>query len=142
MRVTVHSSKNSTQICRLCYQGRNSVTRNWTDYRQDKNSKSLMKIKYLKLNQMIGKTILAKFTTKFLLLYGWKVWPSFQGLCISLHTFEIIWRIGQVYYWSKSTSYCTFLFFTYKYIFRFCMIIWYELFSNYLVENDCSKMNL
>ena len=27
-------------------------------------------------------------------------------------------------------------------IFQFCLIIWYDIFSGYLVENDCSKMIL
>ena len=26
--------------------------------------------------------------------------------------------------------------------FRICLVIWYELFPDYLIENDCSKMNL
>ena len=36
----------------------------------------------------------------------------------NLHTIEIIWRISQVFYWSKSTSYWT-IFKTFKYIFQF-----------------------
>ena len=51
-------------------------------------------------------------------------------------------RIGQVYYWSKSTSYCTISFFTFRYVFRICLVIWYDLFPTYLVENNFSKMNL
>ena len=37
----------------------------------------------------------------------------------NFHTFDILWRISQVFYWYKSTSYWTVLLFTFKYTFRF-----------------------
>ena len=45
-------------------------------------------------------------------------------------------RIGQVYYRSERTSYCTISFFTFKNIFRICFVIWYELFLYYLVKKE------
>ena len=35
-----------------------------------------------------------------------------------------------------------FCFFMSKYIFRICLVIWYDVLSDYLVENDCSKVSL
>ena len=49
----------------------------------------------------------------------------------NLQTFEILWRISQLFYWSKSTSYWN-IFYVQKYFSLFLMI-WYELYSDYLV---------
>ena len=67
------------------------------------------------------------------LFYRLWTWYSFHQLLIdrifsgNLHTFEILWRISQFYCWFKSTSYWTVLFFTSKFIFRTCLVIWYEI---------------
>ena len=112
-----------------------------------------------------------------IILYGWKFWPCFQGLCISStiigaillifsHSDFLSLNFGMlkdeqeklkrmtwykaskfahfwysmnnylIFYWSKSTSYWTVSYFTSKYIFRFCLIIWYKLYSDYCVENE------
>ena len=54
----------------------------------------------------------------------------------NLHAFDILRRIKQFYYWSKSNSYWTVSFLMSKYTFRIYFVIWYDLFSDYLVEYE------
>ena len=51
-------------------------------------------------------------------------------------------KILTSFYCSKSTSYWTINFFRSQNIFRFCLIIWYELYSEYLVEKNSAILSI
>ena len=54
----------------------------------------------------------------------------------NLHTFEILWRISQVFIGPKVLVIGPFRFLCPNIYFRFCLIIWYKIYSYYLILNE------